>query len=188
MPPRVRVTREDILEAAMRIMRRDGAKAINARAVAAEIGCSTQPIFSNFDSIEELKDVVFTDAVNRYRRYLQREMVNPHYPLYKASGMGYIRFAEEEPQLFRELFMNRVEEGPQDRGWEVGVDTLMSSTGLDREEAEQFHTEMWIFVHGIAVMLATDFVRFSYEQICSMLTDVYTGLRRRYFENKEDAI
>lgn len=188
MPPRVRVTREQIVEGAMRCLRRDGVGGINARAVAAEIGCSTQPIFSNFATVEQLKEAAFMEATELYRRFIRRRMESPQYPLYKAAGMGYIDFAKTEPQLFRALFMNPIDCEPRERGWEIGVETLMASTGLSREDAERFHMEMWIFVHGIAVMVATDYVRFEPEQICTMLTDVYTGLRQRYFSNKGDAI
>lgn len=188
MPPRVRVTKEQIVEGAMRCLRREGVGGINARAVAAEIGCSTQPIFSNFETVEQLKEAVFTEATELYRAFLRRRMEDPHYPLYKAAGMGYIEFAKAEPQLFRALFMNPIDCEPRERGWEVGVETLMAATGMNRADAERFHMEMWIFVHGIAVLLATDYIQFEHEEICAMLTDVYTGLRRRYFENKEDAI
>ena len=48
MPPKVKVSKEDINTAAVEMVRESGAEALNARALAAKLGCSTQPIFSNF--------------------------------------------------------------------------------------------------------------------------------------------
>ena len=55
MTPKIRITREEIIAAAVEIVRRDGDAALNARSVAAELHCSTQPVFSNFASMEELR-------------------------------------------------------------------------------------------------------------------------------------
>ena len=55
MPPKAKVTREEILSACVDIIRESGFSAVNARALASRLGCSTQPIFSNYQSMEELK-------------------------------------------------------------------------------------------------------------------------------------
>ena len=44
----VRITKERILKAAAEVVRKEGAEALNARRIAAEIGCSTQPVYSQF--------------------------------------------------------------------------------------------------------------------------------------------
>lgn len=54
MPPKVKVTKEEIIAAALEILRQKGMEAVNARAVAAALGCSTQPIFSNYSSMGAL--------------------------------------------------------------------------------------------------------------------------------------
>ena len=53
MPPKVKITKEDIINAAIEIVKANGEEAINARNIAATLGCSTQPVFSNFASMEE---------------------------------------------------------------------------------------------------------------------------------------
>ena len=55
MPPKVKVTKEDIINAAVDIVRKSGAQAINARTVASVLNCSTQPVFSNFATMDELR-------------------------------------------------------------------------------------------------------------------------------------
>jgi len=54
MPPKVKVTKEAVVAAAVQIVRSQGAQALNARTVAAALACSTQPVFSNFATMEQL--------------------------------------------------------------------------------------------------------------------------------------
>ena len=105
MPPKIKITREDILTAALCLVRRNGAEALNARAIANAIGCSTQPVFSNFPTMAELRGSVIQEANNLYRGYTEEKMRTSGYPPYKASGMAYIQFAKDERELFKLLFM-----------------------------------------------------------------------------------
>ena len=98
MPPKAKVTREDILSACVEIIRESGFDAVNARALASRLGCSTQPIFSHYQSMDALKDDALRYAEQVYRRYLRTDMESGEFPPYKASGMAYIRFAREEPE------------------------------------------------------------------------------------------
>ncbi len=115
MPPSVKVTKEEIINATVDIVRKNGAQAINARTVAAVLNCSTQPIFSNFETMDELRFAVMEKADKIYNEYLSREIESEKFPAYKASGMAYIRFAKEEKELFKLLFMRdrSNEESPQ---------------------------------------------------------------------------
>ena len=56
MPPKVKITKEDIIKTATQLVRESGEDAINARAIASALGCSTQPIFSNFATMEQLQE------------------------------------------------------------------------------------------------------------------------------------
>ena len=183
MPPKVKTTKEAIVSTAVEIVREQGANALNARAVAAVLGCSTQPIFSNFTTMEELRLAVVSEADTLYNEYIRREVELGEYPPYKASGMAYIRFAKEEKELFKLLFMRdrAGEEIPEK--FVIGQpveDILHTTTGLDGEAAKLFHLEMWAYVHGIATMYATGFIDLPWELVSRMLTDAYLGLRKQY--------
>ena len=183
MPPKIRVTKDDIISAAVEIVRSKGAQAINARAVAAELNCSTQPVYSNFATIDELRLAVVDKAEELSREYMRREVEGGKYPEYKAGGMAYIRFAKEEKELFKLLYM-------RDRSGEVIPEStdlsdemesiVHKQTGLSGLDVKLFHLEMWAFVHGIAVMFATGYVELDPELVSKMLTDSYQGLRKQY--------
>ena len=105
MPPKTKITKQDIIEKALDLLREGGEGAINARSIASALGCSTQPIFSNFSSMEELEESVLLAAYECYLGFLRREAESGKYPAYKSFGMAYIRFAKEERELFKLLFM-----------------------------------------------------------------------------------
>lgn len=183
MPPKVKITKQDIVQAAVDIVRQSGPEAINARNIAAALGCSTQPVFSNFATMEELKLAVVERSDKLCWDCMQKEIGSGLYPAYKASGMAYIRFAKEEKQLFKLLYM-------RDRAGEPAMEDhqltnamegmVQQNTGLDDRTAKLFHLEMWAYVHGIATMFATGFLDLEWELVSKMITDAYQGLRKQY--------
>lgn len=183
MPPRVRIQKEDIVGAAVELVRKNGAQALNSRSIAAALNCSTQPIFSNFATMEELRLAVIAAADAESQAFIKREIDKGEYPVYKAAGMAYIRFAKEEKELFKLLYMrDRTDEYiPEDTdlsGWMESI--VKGNTGVSDLDAKLFHFEMWAYVHGIAVMLATGFLDLDPDLISRMLTDSYQGLKKQF--------
>ena len=183
MPPKVKVMRENIVQTAVDIVRQDGAEALNARGIAAVLGCSTQPVFSNFSTMDELRLAAMQQADALYQEYIHREMESGEYPPYKAGGMAYIRFAKEEKELFKLLYMcdRTGEDIPSEtQSFTQMTDIISKSMGVDENTARLFHLEMWAYVHGIATMFATNFLDLEWELVSRMLSDVYLGLRKQY--------
>lgn len=183
MPPKVKITKEQIICTAVQIVRQQGAQALNARTVAAALNCSTQPIFSNFSTMQQLYLAVVAEADTLCNVYISREVENGDLPPYKASGMAYIRFAKEERELFKLLYMRdrageTVSQEMEMTHQMMGI--VHSSTGLDGDTMRLFHLEMWAYVHGIAAMFATGFLDLPWELVSRMLTDAYMGLRKQY--------
>ena len=184
MPPKVKVTKNEIIQTAIDLIRQNGENAVNARSIASALNCSTQPIFSNFATMEELLSAVQNAAYERYLGFLEREAASGAYPQYKAFGMAYIRFAGEEKELFKLLFMcdrNGRELIPT-ADFKTSVNMLMNANGITYEQAERMHLEMWTCVHGIGTMLATSFLSLEWDLVSEMLTDVYLGIRARHLK------
>ena len=187
MPPKVKVTKEAIIKTALELVRINGSGALNARSIAAALGCSTQPVFSNFATMEELQEATVKAAYEQYLFFLKKEVENGKYPPYKAFGMAYIRFAKEEKELFKLLFM-RDREGKElvpSPDFDESVQMIMSANGIERKKAELIHLEMWVSVHGIGTMLATSFLSLDFELISNILTDIYQGIRARHLSKEE---
>lgn len=182
MPPKVKVSKEEIVNAGVEIAREQGAEAINARNIAAGLSCSTQPVFSNFANMEELRQAVILAAYQRYLGFIQREVESGKYPRYKAFGMAYIRFAKEEKELFKLLFMRdrAGEDLSPASDFQEAVEMMMNAHGITEEKASLMHLELWTCVHGIGTMLVTSFLPLDWDLISDMITDVYRGLLTRH--------
>lgn len=183
MPPKAKVTKYAIIQAALGLVRNEGEGALNARRLAAVLGCSTQPVFSNFATMDELRAAVIDAANSIYEGFLERESERTDVLPYKATGLGLIRFAADERELFKYIFMrDRSGEQIGDGREELRpiTDMIRRQTGLGEDEAYLFHLEMWVFVHGIAVMIATGYLEWDEQSVSTMLTDVYQGLVCRF--------
>ena len=186
MPPKVKITKKDIIGTAVELVRANGEGAINARAIAGAMNCSTQPIFSNFSTMEKLREEVIIAAYERYLGFLKSELESGKYPQYKSFGMAYIRFAKDEKELFKLLFMRdrTGEDTVFSTDFEESVQMIMKANGVTRERARLMHLEMWTCVHGIGVMIATSFLTFDWEMVSDILTDVYQGIRVRHLSEE----
>ena len=183
MPPKAKITKDDILKTAVELVRAKGEGSLNARTIAGALGCSTQPIFSNFAGMDELRFAVIGYANDLSNEYIKKEVESGLYPTYKATGMAYIRFAKQEKQLFKLLYMRdrTLESLPDTLEFDSHIETIVrDNTGLSLQNARLFHLEIWAYVHGIATMFATEFLDLEWELVSKMLTDVYCGLRRQY--------
>lgn len=184
MPPKSRFTRTEIELAALELTRSQGIEAVTARALGAVLGTSTKPIFGQFHGMEDVRLAVVHRAEALYHQMTQ-DMVDSHqYPVYKATGMAYIRFAQEEPALFRLLFMCDRSKQPHHEASEQDMQQLIrviqDATGFSAEQAYRFHLENWIYVHGVATMLATAYLNWENDFISRSLTDVFEGLKLRF--------
>ncbi len=188
MPRTVSISKKAIIDASIELIRENGYEALNARALAKRIGCSTQPIFSNFKSMDDLLENTLKATLDIYNAFVADSIKSgEHEPVYKAHGRAYIRFAVEEKNLFRLLFMRDRTNDPNPIEESTFYDVLpliMKGTGLDREKAGLFHFAMWSVVHGIGVMAATSYYKLDIQLVSDTLTNVYQGLLYR-FKNKE---
>ena len=188
MPPKCRLTREEIIQAALDLTAEKGVGALTARGLAQRLGSSAKPIFGLFANMEEVQQEVVKAANLRYQEYLRQDMSAGRYPPYKASGMAYIRFAREQKELFKLLFMRdrTHEEKAAGDELEALLGLIQKNMGLSRDDAYRFHLEMWIYVHGIATMIATAYLEWDMDFISAALTDAYQGLRLRFLPKETE--
>lgn len=183
MPPKTKFSKEEIINSAFEITKEKGFEGVTAREVGKRLNVSSCPIYTAFENISELKNEVVKRALAEFDIYRNNEVKNSEFPVYKAEGISYIRFAKNEKNLFKLLFMrDRTKENFSPESQEHFSDviqTVKKQTGYEEKAANFFHFEMWIFVHGIATMMATSYVDIDFETISKMMTDVYNGLMEK---------
>lgn len=178
MPPTVRFTRDAVLRAASELVRREGADALNARAVAKELGGSTQPIFRLFTNMDDLRRELILYVSRQFQAHAEAEMVGAESP-YVQLCTTYLLYGRDEPELFKLLFMrNRVSEGPysDQTNFDLVFNIIKKETPLDDETAMRFFERTWLFIHGLAVCIATKYIPCQDEKyLVSMVKEAYNA-------------
>ncbi|MDF2844482.1 MAG: putative transcriptional regulator, TetR family [Herbinix sp.] len=186
MPPKIKITQEEIINMAVRIVREKGIESLNARDLAKELGCSVHPIFRVYTSMEGLKTSVYKEVENLYNRHMESAMKQSENG-FLGMGLAYIDFAKNEKNLFKLLFMSDAfrEQSLMDivgstEGDDEVIDMICQGTGLSREAARDLYTGVWLTTHGIASMYATNNCRFSEEENRKILNNSFMGLMFKF--------
>ncbi len=159
MPAVKKVSREEIIDAAVDVLRDGGFSAVNARSVAKKLGCSTQPIYFSFRNMDDLKAALIERAVQMHEQRV-RDSLRTHEgndSRYSSYGMGFVQFAAEEKQLFRWLYLEGEQSGPYQNDIllpEV-IGVIMEEFGYGADVARRFHQDMIYFTYGLAILANT---------------------------------
>ena len=186
MPPSVKFQKEEIVSAAMNVTRKGGINAVTAREVAKELQVSVGPIFTWFDSMEELKEEVRKKAKDCYRAYVLKGLSGP-IP-FLGVGQYYIRFAKEEPELYKLLFLTPPVKGAGGAvealkfSQDLARDSLMSIYNMDADTADKYFRDLWLVVFSFATMIVTDDCPYTDEEMSAILSEVSLSVCKAYKE------
>ncbi len=184
MPPKAKFTKQQVIQAAVDLVREKGIDAVTARELGSKLGSSARPVFTVFKNMEEVISEVSRAARNCYNAYIAQGLKEKI--AFKGVGRAYIRFAANEPNLFRMLFMEENNAAISeilpviDENYSKILQSITSGYGVGNETAVKLYRHLWIYSHGIAVMLATHACELSSEQIDEMLTEVFIALLKSH--------
>ena len=178
MPKKPTTTRDAMIEGAFQLIREKGHEFLTARNLAAFLGCSTQPIMYQFPNLDTLRDLVYQKADAFHSEYILAggDLLE--------IGMRYIRFAEEEPQLFRFLFQSgrfsglRLEDLIKAPEAADLLTVVSAEEGLATEGAALFFEPLAALVHGYASLIANNGMRYDPASIRESLTLIEEGIRK----------
>ena len=172
MPAKKQITKDMILQAALKLLKEQGFEAVNIKGLARELKCSTQPVYLSFTGMEELREELIPLAVKELEERLKENSQDGSVHLY---DMEYIRFAQKEPKLFCFLFMRENAFAEIKRMLlpiiEDAITELMEQYLISHEEADRLHDHLWMHTHGIASMIATKFCDWDMEKVSRMLME-----------------
>ena len=181
MPPKSKFTKEEIIAAALQIASESGIEAVTARSVGERLGSSARPVFTVFKNMDEVIDGVKNAAKKLYNEYIQEGLKEEI--RFKGVGKAYIKFAAEQPKLFQMLFMSEMPMNTAlnslpviDDNYDEIVGSITEQYGLDKDSALSIYSQLWIYTHGIASLLATKTIMFTAEEISERMTDIFVGL------------
>ena len=162
-----------IIETAFEMVRKAGFAVLSARNIAKEIGCSTQPIYSCYETMDELKAEVCRKALS----HLQKVMLG-----YKKTGntflnlgLGYVWMAHTEPALFKAFYMDNImnikltDIFPESQQVVNVMKNSEEYRQLSDEGVKNIIAKSWMLVHGIATLVATGMFAYDEEKILEIL-------------------
>ena len=183
MPPKPKITREMVVDAAFEIARESGWENINARTAAKKLDCSTQPVMYHFTTIDELKKAAYEKADKFHTEFLMNISETEESGLL-GIGLNYVLFAVKEPNLFRFLFQS---------GYAAGNDLLeminseeltpilfamqkrFDINDMNMEQIKEIFVTLAMFVHGYACIMIGNSLEYDEKLLSAQLKRVYTG-------------
>ena len=181
MSKSVTITKDMILATAFDIAREKGLNGISNRELAKKLNCSIRPIYYQFENVDELYKELYIEIEKYFYKFLMDNM-NDEMPKYKQVGINYIKFAKEEKELFKILFMSKIDLGLNDfitkdmEDFNELSKLIKISTNLNDEDIESFHIKMWIFSHGLATLVASSTININDEQLKQLLSLEFQAL------------
>ena len=179
MPPKTRITKDMIINAAVAVAKQSGYEKINARTVSEHLHCSTQPVMYHFSTIDALKRAAYAQVDHLHSEYLMT-MIPEQDPVL-GIGLNYIRFAVEEPQLFRFLFQSGY---AQESSLLEMIDSeelipvlaaMQEGAGLSMEKTRQVFLTVAMFAHGYASIIANNGLEYDEMLVAKHLEQAWNG-------------
>ncbi|MCM1202488.1 MAG: TetR/AcrR family transcriptional regulator [Bacteroides fragilis] len=179
MPPKAKITKNMVIDAAFEVARKTGAENINARTVSKKLNCSTQPVMYHFATIDELKKAVYKKTDDYHTEYLMNIPAGQESVMF-GIGMNYIRFAVEEPDLFRFLFQSGSVENSlpgmiDSAELNPVISTMQEAMKMNSEQTKEVFVTLAMFVHGYASIIANNSLAYDEELAAVQLERAYRG-------------
>ena len=175
MARKTMISREVILDAALKMLIRDGYASVNVKTLAAEIGCSTQPIVWHFENMEGLR-LALSEYAMAYAAKKAASSYENNLENFEFLGRAYVKMALKEPNLFKFLYLG---ESPMGRPYnlkDVGrgkhkemIYMIAEQTGLNEDQVIRFVRDTIIYSHGIATMLATGVLKGTEKEMMTLI-------------------
>ena len=185
MPPRSKITREMIIDAAYEIVRESGEGSLNARSIADRLGCSTQPVLYVFRTMDEIRECVYQKADEYHSEYLMQTGENT------SIWKNCMRFSVRERNLLRFLFQSNAFSGRiqgliDDERLLPVLEAMSAQMGMEVKDVKKFFAAIYYPVHGIASLLANNSMEYDEEEFEAILNMIRRGVLKE-MEGSENA-
>ena len=185
----IKFSKEDILEKSVKFIKEKGYSNLTVRELAKYIGCSTQPIFKNYDNFDMYKNDLKIYLRKDYSTFINKYIDIKDY-LYTIS-YAYAFYAKKEPNVFFSLFMADLagsrtvnEVLNTDRNLET-INAMVKQYKISLEDAKKVYREVRFYTHGIATQLCINSIKLTDKEIKDLIrNNIEMNLRGSNNENK----
>lgn len=181
MPPRQKITKNMLLEQAFKIAEEQGIMAVTSRSVAKALGCSIQPVFSQFPTMEELRQATFRYACDIFVSDVLAFEDRPDF--FKQVTNWVIDLARNRPNLFHLLYLSDGFSGNNFLEVMMGFESnkkMISKMAelyhLDENRCKDILFRSCLFLIGISTMICVNHMEFSNDQVEKMMKQTVSDM------------
>lgn len=171
------ISKNYVLETTFTMIKEQGYEEVTARKLAQRLGCSTQPIFRLYAGMSDLLSAAYPLATDYFHDYVRMHQNVNKLPFIDL-GIAYVKFAKEESNLFKLLFLSEVRAG-KDLYDLLNSDDAFVSTQIQKanvagcKNSSELFMKMWIFIHGMACMCLTNDYDLTMDETVELLKETY---------------
>ena len=180
MPPKVKITKKMVADASFEVVRAGGHENLNARTISEYLGCSTQPVLYSFKTMDEIREAAYEIADRYHTEFIMPKDTDENPML--SLGLNYVRFGQEEKNLFRFLFQTDKFGGKDteailsDPELSGIMEIMASGLEVETEQAREMFLTFFCVAHGMASLLANNSMKYDEVQCEKMLENVFFGM------------
>lgn len=177
----IKFTKEEIMEKSIQFIKEYGYSKLSVRELAKYIGCSTQPIFKNYDNFDSYKEDLKTYLRKDYNKFIDGYVNKENY-LYTIS-CAYALYAKKEPKIFNSLFMEdlagsrTIEEVLKSNHNIATIESIPKQYGISKKQAEKLYRDIRFYTHGLACQIACNSILITEEEIKKYIKETIEKLK-----------
>lgn len=181
MPPLQKVTKEMVLDAGYQIIRESGIDHVNARSIASFLSCSTQPIYSCFATMDELREALFSYTCTKLVKEVLKNEEQPDF--LHLCAAWYLNLLRKEPHLYRFLYFSygfshdKLSDFLAAYTSNQAISKKMQLThGLDPEDCHHILLRTFSLLHGFGALVSFNSFTVTDEEILALVRQTATEM------------
>ena len=171
------ITKEELLNVALKMVEMYGLESINARSLASAAGISTKPIYRLYKSLDDLKNDVNEIIKKEYDEFIIKRVDNKNALI--TVCVAYVEFAGMHKNFFRSMFLsnnlswNSVDDVLNEKWNQSTIINLVNKQSLSFEEAKKLFMNVWLYANGLATLIASNDLIIDNKEILVRIVKVY---------------
>ena len=171
------ISKEVVISAAVKMVKKDGWDSLNARSIAKEIGVSTKPLYRLYVGMDELKADVYEEIYKQYDEFINKRVYNKNALV--TLCVAYVEFANENNNLFKCLFLSNnlkwksIDDVLNEKWNQSTIINLVNKFGYTFDDAKNLFMHVWLYANGLATLVATNNIKIDSKDIIKRIIKIY---------------
>ncbi|MEG0794834.1 MAG: hypothetical protein RSE17_04105 [Bacilli bacterium] len=183
MPALVELKNETVIKVAVKMVNDSGIDSINARSLAKSLGISTKPLYRMYKNMDEIKSEIYKEILHQYDEFITSRIDSKKALL--TLSIAYVEFAQNYKNLFIFLFLSnnlkwKTFDEVLDEKWNQStIINLVNKHNYSFEDAKSLFMNFWLYVNGLATLIATNEIKIEEQEILVRLVKMYKILTKK---------